>query len=323
MTIGNCPICTGGLIAAPVSSSRGGQVYHCANCGRYELSGTFEQVLRASQEAPARLAILSHAVRRMQRDNDVAHISTHVAEAIWRGDRLPTAAEQFDNLVLYLGTTLSEPGATVDLNPQDLRALLGSITASAAGWVLKTCQEQGLVEGIVTQTISEPTSLLQATLSPAGWYRFQELQVQARGSRRAFMAMRFGDDQMDRMFFDHFKPATLRAGFELMKLDEEPRAGLIDDRLRLEIRRSRFLVADLSHGNPGAYWEAGYAEGLGRPVIYTCRKDIFEDPRTKPHFDTNHHLTIVWDPNQPDKAGEQLATTIRVTLPSEARLEDG
>jgi len=33
-------------------------------------------------------------------------------------------------------------------------------------------------------------------------------------------------------------------------------------RMRLEIRRSRFAVVDLTHGNRGAYWEAGFAEGL-------------------------------------------------------------
>jgi nucleoside 2-deoxyribosyltransferase len=45
----------------------------------------------------------------------------------------------------------------------------------------------------------------------------------------------------------------------------------IDDQMRVALRTSRFVVADLTRGNRGAYWEAGFAEGLGRPVIYTCR----------------------------------------------------
>ena len=134
--------------------------------------------------------------------------------------------------------------------------------------------------------------------------------------------MQFGDPQLDNVFVEFFKPAAKRAGFDLRKLDEEPRAGLIDDRMRLEIRTSRFLVADLSHRNPGAYWEAGYAEGLGRPVIYTCSKEVFNDPSKRPHFDTNHHLTIVWDPSNLKKAADDLVITIRATLPSEAKLSD-
>jgi hypothetical protein len=71
------------------------------------------------------------------------------------------------------------------------------------------------------------------------------------------MAMKFGDPTLDRMFTECFKRAVAKTGFELRILSENARAGLIDDRLRVEIRQARFLVADLTHSNPGAYWEAG------------------------------------------------------------------
>ena len=182
------------------------------------------------------------------------------------------------------------------------------------------------MEGTIHSSISAPydAPVLNATLSIGGWERFAELQTEASGTKRAFMAMRYGDTEMDHVFFECFKPAAKRAGYDLVKLDEKPRAGLIDDRLRLDIRTSRFLVADLSHANKGAYWEAGYAEGLGRPVIYTCKKSVFEsdDPELKPHFDTNHYLIVLWDRETLEHAAGQLTTIIRVTLPSEARLSD-
>jgi nucleoside 2-deoxyribosyltransferase len=90
--------------------------------------------------------------------------------------------------------------------------------------------------------------------------------------------------------------------------------------LRVEIRTSRFLIADLTHGNQGAYWEAGFAEGLGKPVIYTCEKSQFEIYKT--HFDTNHHLTVKWDKEQPEEFKKKLKDTIRATLPDEAVLMD-
>jgi hypothetical protein len=49
---------------------------------------------------------------------------------------------------------------------------------------------------------------------------------------------------------------------------------------------------------------------------------VFDDPKTKPHFDTNHYLTVVWDAANPAAAAEQLKTVIRVTLPTEATLTD-
>jgi hypothetical protein len=134
------------------------------------------------------------------------------------------------------------------------------------------------------------------------------------------MAMEYGNAELDKIVENIFKPAVKQTGFDLFKLPDRPKAGLIDDRLRVEIQTSRFLIADLTHDNLGAYWEAGYAEGLGKPVIYTCEKSKFEkDP---PHFDTNHYLTVKWDGENPKEAAEELKATIRATLPSEAKLTD-
>lgn len=153
-----------------------------------------------------------------------------------------------------------------------------------------------------------------------GWEYYETLLKGRANYRKAFMAMKFGDTVLNEILESVFKPSVKQAGFELFKLDDEPRAGLIDDRLRVEIQSSDFLIADLTHDNLGAYWEAGYAEGLGKPVIYTCEKEKFD--LHKPHFDTNHHLTVIWDKSSPEQAGELLKATIRATLPHLAKQND-
>jgi hypothetical protein len=159
------------------------------------------------------------------------------------------------------------------------------------------------------------------TLSLKGWDRFHQLKRGSTDSRKAFMAMKYGDAQLDEIVENFFKKAVEQTSFELFTLVDRPQpAGLIDDRLRVEIQTSRFLIADLTHENRGAYWEAGYAEGLGKPVIYTCEKKKFK--RLKTHFDTNHHLTILWDAENPKEAAEKLKATIRATLPDAAKLTD-
>ena len=40
------------------------------------------------------------------------------------------------------------------------------------------------------------------------------------------------------------------------------------------------------------------------------------------YFDTNHHLIVVWDPTDLASGADALKTTIRVTLPAEAKLAD-
>jgi nucleoside 2-deoxyribosyltransferase len=158
------------------------------------------------------------------------------------------------------------------------------------------------------------------TLSFEGWEHYQDLKRGATDSRKAFMAMQYGNEQLNKVVEEVFKPAVKQTGFDLVRLDEKPKAGLIDDRLRVEIQTSRFLIADLTDENAGAYWEAGYAEGLGKPVIYTCEKGKFEE--SKSHFDTNHHLTITWDATSAEEAAEELKATIRATLAGEAKLTD-
>jgi nucleoside 2-deoxyribosyltransferase len=132
------------------------------------------------------------------------------------------------------------------------------------------------------------------------------------------MAMPFGYPDLDTVYREHFKPAVAQCGFDLRRIDEKPPAGSIDNRLRVEIRRSHFLVVDLTHHNRGAYWEAGFAEGLGKSVIFTCEETHF----CQTHFDTNHQQTIRWSLPEIEKAVSNLKDMIRVTLPAEARLSD-
>lgn len=61
------------------------------------------------------------------------------------------------------------------------------------------------------------------------------------------------------------------------------------------------------------------AYGLGKPVFYFCRKAEWDEK--KAHFDVNHHLTIIWDPDNLDQAAKDLKAGIRNTIP-EAKHED-
>jgi len=178
-----------------------------------------------------------------------------------------------------------------------------------------------VVDGLVSTNLAKAKTMgdvAHITLSFAGWKRYEDLRRGAPSGHRAFMAMQYGDALLDRIVNEHFRPAVAETGFVLRRLDDEPKAGLIDDRLRVEIQGARFVIADLTHGNKGAYWEAGYAEGLHKPVIYTCEKSVFA---TASHFDTNHHLTVVWSQEALEAAARDLKATIRATI-AEAKRED-
>jgi hypothetical protein len=154
-----------------------------------------------------------------------------------------------------------------------------------------------------------------------GWRHYDELQRSQTEGAVAFMAMPFGNPELDRLYSEHFRPAVTQTGFDLRRVDEAPPAGLIDARMEVEIRRSSFLVAELTNENRGVYWEAGFAEGLGRPVIYTCERSYYEN-HSGTHFDTSHRHTIIWSRDDLNRALLELKNTVRATLPEVAKLDD-
>ena len=89
----------------------------------------------------------------------------------------------------------------------------------------------------------------------------------------------------------------INLGYDAFKINEKPDVDKIDDEIIGEIRRSRFLVADFTHGSEGArggvYYEAGFAYGLGLTVIRSCRKDIMD--RNELHFDVRQHYHVAWE----------------------------
>jgi hypothetical protein len=233
----------------------------------------------------------------------------------------PLLQDQADNLVRWIGDNVKIGGQFIDIDRDAIQALVGSATFEEFELVFRYLRDTGLIE----HKPGTGNIWVKTTLSFPGWQHYHELKRATLDSRRAFMAMQYDNEHLVDVFENVFRDAAAKTGFELFRLVDTPQpAGLIDDDLRVKIRGSRFLIADLTDGNAGAYWEAGYAEGLGKPVIYTCEKGVFEDSSSRPHFDTNHHLTILWewDIDKRKEAGEKLKNTIRATLPVEAKLTD-
>lgn len=107
----------------------------------------------------------------------------------------------------------------------------------------------------------------------AGWERVEQLQRTNPQSRQAFVAMWF-DGSMRDAYTLGFKPAIEASNyFTAVRVDTLEYNEGVDDRIIAEIRRSAFLVADFSGSRSGVYFEAGYALGLGLPVIWTCKED--------------------------------------------------
>jgi hypothetical protein len=298
--------------------------FECPRCGVFALSyGAEVDLPEYFTEKPIRRSMMSHTLRRMQRPEDgrLHVIQTDELPTFWRMDRLPTPMEQADNLILWIGDNQPAPSEWIYKARTVIAATVGLLItgnndAGGGSWLNSQLAPKELY---LLQPTSQPGRFkLQLTMS--GWERYETLKRSIINSRTAFVAMKFGDPILDRVVDECFKPAVARTGFELRKLNDQQGAGLIDDQIKAAIISGRFVIADLSHGNNGAYWEAGFAEGLGRPVLYTCEKSVWV--RQKTHFDTNHMVTIIWDTANLKQAENAIASNIRVTLRAEAKQTD-
>jgi hypothetical protein len=185
-----------------------------------------------------------------------------------------------------------------------------NIPQSQFDYVFQHLIKDGLIESIGIK-LPDGSTNYGPRLTFKGWGKYNQL-LQKPNSKLAFMAMQFHNAKFTSEVFEKIATRVLKeTGFGLRKLPEADQPmGLIDDHLRVEIKRSRFLVAEISELNPNVIWEAGFAEGLGKKVVYLCEETIFDDLSRKRVFDIEHQLTIPWSEKNLDKAIDKLVDTI-------------
>ena len=124
---------------------------------------------------------------------------------------------------------------------------------------------------------------------------------------RCFVAMSFAQS-LDEAYTLGIKPAIEELGFTPVCMKEVATNEGITDRILSEIRLAQFVVADFTENRGGVYFEAGFARGMGRPVISACRRSDLPNL----HFDTKHFGHVVWD--TPADLRQALAASIRANI---------
>jgi len=136
--------------------------------------------------------------------------------------------------------------------------------------------------------------------------------------RIAFVVLRIGASDVDRLFVEAITPATRDCGLEAKRVDLTEGRETITARILELINGSNLVIADLTYERPNCYFEAGYTQGKGIPIIYTARKDhdprrlgrTLADPRV--HFDLDAHKITYW--SEDDMISARLEITQRIPL---------
>jgi hypothetical protein len=268
-------------------------------------------------------SIISHVLRK--RLDKRPPLTCDILTGVLKNNSLLRPAELANNLILYLADHQVNPGMLVPHLPdrENIYGLLGIKTGihehTDLNFIITSLKKQDIVNSL-EQYIG---------LTFSGWQKAEELRRSVEVSRKAFVAMEFPSPEKagENYFFQntlldkYLVPAVKQTGYDLANaLRSEPKAGNLHARLEVEIRTARFLVAELSHHNNGAYWEAGFARGLDKPVIYMYNRVIGKSDR--PHFDVGSDLYVVWEEDKPEKAADDLKAVVRATLFGEAVMED-
>lgn len=165
--------------------------------------------------------------------------------------------------------------------------------------------EQGVIE--LRKTLD---GTVDVTVPVRGLIALEE-DIAAAESETAFVAMWFSP-QMTSAFDEGIAPAVEQLGYRPVRIDRQEHNNKIDDEIIAAIRRANFIIADFSCGpdgvRGGVYYEAGFAAGLGIPVIHMVR----ESDVGMLHFDTRQINHIVW--SDPADLRQKLVNRIGATL---------
>ena len=263
-------------------------------------------------------AALSHLLRTTERKDEVLQITTEWMKKFVHDARLPNMAEQATKLIRLIGDHIAETGEGYYIKPTLDTARVGTIGRKMLYLLRDELLQKQLVKsmgmsGVQNETDGEKVTAETYGLTLEGWEKYESERHGHFSGKYGFIAMKFGDSVMDAFVEKFLKPIVKNAiNFEVVDLRNVARAGIIDNIMRAQIRDAAFVLVDLTHDNHGAYWEAGYAEGLGKPVVYLCERGKFDHAKT--HFDTNHCTTVLWEASKPEEFGKELVATLRRSL---------
>ncbi|MEM9938006.1 MAG: hypothetical protein AAF768_04110 [Pseudomonadota bacterium] len=285
-------------------------IFHSARCGsRYKITGS---AMRALQEinTDGRL-LLTEFIRRKQSSEPV-WIDTETLEQASLISP-PTVNERIERGIETLVECCPEIGKRYGIGEGDPKSVtarenLMGATFSKSNEEIQTYLNEYEQAGYLKISDNKSGNIARVRLTLKCHQFGDDREF---NSQRAFVAMWFSDS-MKGVFEDGIEPAVRACGYRAIRIDKKEHNNKIDDEIVAEIRRSKFLIADFTSERDkprgGVYYEAGFAQGLGLPVVWTCREDLIDQV----HFDTRQFNHITW--SDLEELQTKLTNRIQATI---------
>ncbi len=327
MPVVECPICKNEANRITDTDSKM-FFYECPICGRYELSITDETSKFDLNHLSSYLVYHEYEQKKateyryntilskeecdrygeeFKKGNNVRAIPVHMNPEMVEAWYPHTFAERVDLILLYINSRAKHIGQKIEIRLQKMVRIVfvdmydideekyytlknNAKERDKDDWepevryILDYLKETNLIDyapgGVDGLSV-------YIKLTPEGYKRVDELQKNTSYGKGVLVAMKFGDET--KALREAIRKGITDAGYIATFIDEVQHNEFITPELLKHIKDSKFVVVDLTHMNNGAYFEEGYAMGLGKEVIQLCQKD------TKLHFDIAQKNTIMWD----------------------------
>lgn len=311
-----CPICTLDAGIQKVGNRDAFEI-ECQRCGRFVVT---RQLLDAMEKLNADdqhlLPYLSAHTRQTTEQGILVELNRNNWRDLARAHTTTPVSQKVNKLLELIAARSSHPGDPVQIDTAFDYPLLDASMASEVNYLLEHLKGLGYfswpllheADGRFVELPKSNERITKGRLTVKGWERLEPPSGRGGIPGRCFIAMSF-DPSLNDAYEIGIRPAVTECGFDPVRIDRVHHNEKICDKILAEIRLSQFVVADFTLQRAGVYFEAGFGMGLGRPVIWVCRDNDFENT----HFDTRQYNHIVW--STPNDLRAKLVDRIRATVP--------
>jgi len=295
-----CPICDQQAMSTRKSDRDVFQII-CRRCGAYRVSEEFTWEIPKPtsplHEFRYRVSWVFRAAS--ERISDLADLPVHMRIEVLAllNSPDPAVEDKLGLLLAFLAKRSKSPGKSAFFDYANDCSIVCARDAEEARFLLESLGYQKLVE--LQGEILDGTGQA-CRLSTTGWSELTRRARTGAESNNVFIAMSFDPGRV--AVAEAIARAISASNYMPFRMDQIEHLNRIDDEILSRLRSSKFLVVDLTQQNPGAYFEAGFMLGLGRPVIWICSTEDLENV----HFDARQYNIIEYDDNEQLQSRLQL-----------------
>jgi hypothetical protein len=313
-----CPICRTPNVARTAAGTNTAEI-HCPRCGRFQVQALAETQLMNSPPAFPPQHLLSGLCRNMWDILGEKPLITVDLFKSWADlDKVAKIVIPRDNdlagksayLLKYLRRHSKTIAEVVTLTPSELAVGFCS-NKSELLFCLKYLSDKGQIEEEAAPQRKGPPGGggLAYRLTPAGWAALDTATKPAQP--QAVVALALEKDN-DPLWAVGFSSGIQAAGYTAVRIENKEYGNKITDELIVDLRRTTIVVADLTGQSPLAYFEAGLALGLGKPVFWTCEESEARDKKL--WLEARQYVVTTWTRDKPEDFARRLAKRIEATL---------